>query len=95
MLPTPHQSVSACNRVRGNDKDGRGNQRRHARIETRDKAKSSGDFHRGREDYEETRRSKADFIKKDRCAIDVAELGDRVGQEEKSTGHANGSSRVN
>jgi hypothetical protein len=94
MLPTPHQPVIACDRVRGNNENGRGNKRRYARIEAAGKAKSSHDLHRGGEDYEETRRSKAYFVKEDRGAIHVAELGQGMWQKKKSACHANGSSRV-
>lgn len=86
--------MTACDRVRGNDENGRGNERRYARIETGSKAKSSDDLHRSGEDHEETRRSKAYFVKEDRGAIDVAELGNGMWQQEKSACHANGSSRV-
>lgn len=86
--------MTACDRVRGNDENGRGNERRYAGIETGSKAKSSDDLHRSGEDHEETRRSKAYFVKEDRGAIDVAELGNGMGQQEKSACHANGSSRV-
>jgi hypothetical protein len=40
------------------------------------------------------RRPKAYFVKEDRGAIHVAELGNGMWQEEKSASHANGSSRV-
>jgi hypothetical protein len=94
MLPAPHQPVIARNRVRGDDEDGGGNQRRHAGIETCDQTERSDDFHHRSEDDEETRRPKAYFVKEDRGTIDVAELGNGMREEEKSAGHANGSSRV-